>query len=1024
MSCLDSERLLDFLSGRLTGATLQAAEAHVNGCESCRHALAALAAKQDETRPGPDAGSPRPEPNVLLAGDDLGRYMVLEQIGAGGMGLVYSAYDRTLDRRVALKQVRSESLSPEKRQELLGRLVREARAMARLSHPNVVAVHDAFAHEGEFFVAMEFIDGTTLRRWLREKERPVEEILPVFLAAGEGLKAAHVRGLVHRDFKPDNVLVGKDGRVCVTDFGLVLVHEGSAPLPELSRSAMDPRRVAAATPEELSGSGSSSGASRSGAPEPTPQESFSEGSGSFSEPARTRVGTLMGTPAYMPPEQRRGVGVDARSDQFSYCVSLYEALHGHKPGVAPKPGSKPRKVPRHLEDALRRGLAESPADRFPSMEALLEALAVDRRARTRRQLAVIGAVLGACALVALATVRLSNRATALCSGGPARVQSAWNKDVRAQLLKAFTDSGHLAAVGAFTAVERGLGAYTSEWASHFKDACEATRVRGEQTEALMDARIGCLEERLEAVDALAHVLARADKDVVNRSVEAVQALPPVRACQRPPRFNSGLEPPSEAQREAVAAGRKALAEASANFDAGRYAAAAQLCAAGLEKAKAAGYPPLASEWLLLQGRALDRLGKFKEADESAYQALRLAEQAGHQEVVVRARALLMVLEGLKLEKAQEAQRWGELAAAALSRLGAGHDELETLVALQHGALLLYRGENASALAEFERAAAIRSRLSGPEHAEIAIALQNQGTALTRLNRQEEAAAAYERSLKIRQATFGTEHILVAQSMNAVGTVLEAQGKLAPARERYEQAVEIAERTLGPKSAPLATFLSNLGSVDRELGALADAEKALAKALAIREQLAVGTPVADTQLELGAVLLKQGRVREAEAEEQKALATYAKVRGEKDPFTGLPLVHLAAAALYRRDPKEALALSTRAVPLLVKGFNEENARTALARGLRGQALVALGREKEALPELEQALKVLQGEAALAEAAFVRFALAQVLWAQPPQRPRALELARKAAADLEAAHGEPEKQELSRVKLWLARHGEAA
>ncbi len=995
MSCLDGDRLEDLISGRLAGVALDAAQAHVERCDSCRQAVESKRSGPDVTR-SPEPGSESAEPHTLQSGEDLGRYMVLAQIGAGGMGLVYAAYDRTLDRRVALKQVRSDLLEADKRQEMLGRLVREARAMARLSHPNVVAVHDAFVHQGEFFVAMEFIDGETLRRWLRAQERSTEEILAVFFSAGAGLKAAHARGLVHRDFKPDNVLVGKDGRVCVTDFGLVLVDDGREPSHASSVSARPPP---------------------SRDPTPTPEDSVLEGSGSFSEPAPTRAGTLMGTPAYMPPEQRRGVGVDARTDQYSFCVSLFEALHGYKPSVGPKSGSRPtRRIPQHVKDALRRGMSERPADRYPSLEALLQALGRDPRARLRRVLLAGGAVAAVAGLAAFSAVRLTRPST-LCSGAPARVQAVWNREVKDGLLKAFSATEHAAAVGAFSAVAQTFEAYTAEWATHFKDACEATRVRGEQTEALMEARMACLDERLQALDALTHVFARADKQVVGSSIEASQALPPVAVCQRPPRFSSGVLPPPEAKQAQVAGSRKALAEAGANFAAGRYPVAAQLAGTGTEAAKALGYGPLTAEWLLLQGRTQERLGRYLEADESLYQTVRLAEQSGYQELVVRGRAMLMFVEGLRLEKSQEAQRWGELAAAALNRMGAGHTELEMVLAHQHGALLLYRGENAAALAELERAIALRTQLSGPDHVEIALALQNQSNALLRLGRTAEAAAVSERALKIREAAFGPQHIRVAESLNMIGTVLEEQGKFAEARTRYERAATIAEHALGPQSAPLATYLMNLGAVNRDLGAFPEAIAALERSLRIREGLAVGasTPVADVQMELGAMRLKQGRVAEAQELLQRAFASYTAARGEKDPYTGQPLLHLASVALFKRDAPAALSYAARGVPLVVQAFGEDNPRTAIGRGVRGQALLALGREKEAREDLEAAFKLLDTSPAFTEAAFVRFALAQVIWST--EGGRAVTLARKAAEDLERSYGEPERRELGRVREWL-------
>lgn len=268
-------------------------------------------------------------------GDTVGRYVLLELLGEGGMGQVFAAYDTVLDRRVALKALR--------RSERRGRLVREAQALAKLTSPNVVSIYDVVEARGDVLIAMELVEGCNLRQWLRRRAHSAAEIVRVFVEAGRGLQAAHAAGLVHRDFKPDNVLVGHDGRVCVTDFGLARNTEDA---------------------DTSGGAASSSGLGR-----------------------LTQTGMVMGTPAYMPVEQHLGMPTDPRSDQFSFCVALFEALFGVRPFAGasgrelcaairrgplhPTPTSR---VSSAVQRALRRGLAAEPAARFPSMAALLDAL--------------------------------------------------------------------------------------------------------------------------------------------------------------------------------------------------------------------------------------------------------------------------------------------------------------------------------------------------------------------------------------------------------------------------------------------------------------------------------------------------------------------------------------------------------------------------------------------------------------------------------------------------------------------------
>jgi eukaryotic-like serine/threonine-protein kinase len=347
--CPDENALVSFASGTLSGPKALGVETHLDGCDDCRALVAAVAAEHS----CPDAASARTqlesgtatqstlpgrEEPPLSPGARLGRYVIGRVLGVGGMGVVYEAEDPRLGRRVALKLLRS--APGDAVGERQARLLREAQAMARLSHPNVLPVFDLGTEDGRGFLAMELVEGPTLAGWSRQAERPWREVLERFLEAGRGLAAAHRAGLVHRDFKPTNVLVGADGRARVTDFGLVRVDDDTGPSPTESSTA---------------------------SPEPT----------------LTRAGAVPGTPAYMSPEQLEGRPVDARSDQFSFCVALHEALYGLRPFAVeapreqrwtPRRPASGRHLPRPVKAALARGLALEPAARFPSMDALLDAL--------------------------------------------------------------------------------------------------------------------------------------------------------------------------------------------------------------------------------------------------------------------------------------------------------------------------------------------------------------------------------------------------------------------------------------------------------------------------------------------------------------------------------------------------------------------------------------------------------------------------------------------------------------------------
>jgi predicted Ser/Thr protein kinase len=362
-ACLDDNAASEFVSGALAASALTRVEMHLASCRDCRALVAALtgdeadsnAATRKHEKLAEREDSQLAKRPVLSVGDRVGRYLVLSSIGAGGMGVVFAAYDPQLDRKVALKLLRANLGANAK--EARTRLKREAQAIAQLNHPNVVAVYDVGTTDaGDVYIAMEFVEGDTLTTWLRRWPRTWREILEVFQQAASGLMAAHSVGLLHRDFKPDNVLVGADGRVRVTDFGLAR----SVFLDDSARGAI------AQTDARTS--------------QPTPA------AGSPLGVDLTATGTVLGTPRYMPPEQLTGPSIDARADQFSFCVALYEALYGTHPlpgatsvsmlehGERALPPPEGAKVPASIARAVMRGLEKDRNKRFPTLAALMQEL--------------------------------------------------------------------------------------------------------------------------------------------------------------------------------------------------------------------------------------------------------------------------------------------------------------------------------------------------------------------------------------------------------------------------------------------------------------------------------------------------------------------------------------------------------------------------------------------------------------------------------------------------------------------------
>jgi serine/threonine protein kinase len=402
-ACLTEDDLLLFVHGGLSPEAEQRVQDHIDGCPDCRMLASETAnlvygegpspAVNLATPTGPTAFISLSSRSAFVApGENIGRYIVNARLGEGGMGVVYAARDPSLDRKVALKLLHADLASDGRSS--AGRLMREAQAMARLSHPNVVTVHDIGTYDNRLFMAMEMIEGQTLRQWLAERPRAWTEIVAAFQHAGNGLAAAHRVQLVHRDFKPENVLVGTDGRVCVTDFGLA-------------------RSIAqVATPE----------------PGGSTHSALAPAGLMF-----TKTGHQIGTPAYMAPEQFLGRATDARTDQFSFCVALYEALYGHRPfegynvetlsrnvlaGVPRTPMES--RVPQAIHATVLRGLNVAPADRFHSMDELLAALTPDAHTRhPRRRVALWTAVASGVALVGgLAVWRMGSSASVDTSSSP------------------------------------------------------------------------------------------------------------------------------------------------------------------------------------------------------------------------------------------------------------------------------------------------------------------------------------------------------------------------------------------------------------------------------------------------------------------------------------------------------------------------------------------------------------------------------------------------------------------------------
>ncbi len=964
--CPSVEALQVLLEQSEPGGPSSRMELHLAACEDCRWLVASLLragavtpsrprAFPRPTRSGSAPSSPAEE-EPLVQGSRLGRYEITGVLGSGGMANVYSAEDPQLRRRVAIKLLRFSPVGASGLEVAREAMLREAQALARLSHPAVVAIHDVGLHEGAVFIAMEQLEGMSLARWQRERPRSWRERVRVYALAGEGLAAAHAAGLVHRDFKPDNVIVTPSGRVCVVDFGLAQLG-----------------------------------------PEP---------GGALA---------LVGTPAYMAPEQRVGGPVTPAADQYSFCVSLWEALQGQRP-QPPRPGRRAG-LPAGVARILERGLCEDPSARHPSMEALLKALA-DAVRRPRRVLALAGAALafGAAALGATFALR---RSPPPCDGAPARVAQVWGPQQKARLRARVVGGAAPLGEQAWRRAERTLDDYFTRWSSSHAEACRATWVRQEQSPLLFDARMGCLSERLDEAGALLSLLERAEAGGLARSLEAVGRLSPLGACAgRELQDRVALAPP-EPLRAAVELQRRQLAEVKALADAGRSQAALERAREVVLAARGLGFAPLESAALLREGTLLRDLGQPEPASRTLHAALAAAERGGDASGAARAWVGLADLQVKGLGDVERGLQSFDVARAAIQRAG-GSARLLALTCEGRGYALRRRGELAAAEAEYRQALALLDALKEDRSPlDLARTLNNLAGLQMDQEKLEDALGSARRALGLIEGAVGPEHPLAATSLHMVG---ELQVRLGARREglsNVERSLQLKEQALGPDHPALLPPLIRLGVAACEELRAAPGLRLLERALALTERVHGSSSVEGVPVLLDSAycLAAQGQRAQALALERQGLSRAE--AGYPAEHPARPSVYDAAGAVLRSlgRPAEALALHRRSLEQVRRQLGAGH--PALREPLTGQglALLELGRASEAVAPLEEALAArppAPGDALLLAQA--RWGLAQALAKSGGDRGRARELAAAARAGLA---GDPRAVRLlPQLDAWLA------
>ncbi|MCG8423091.1 MAG: protein kinase [Proteobacteria bacterium] len=656
----------------------------------------------------------------LESGQMLGRYELRAMLGQGGMGTVYAANDTDLHRTVAIKVLRTDGYRRMLLDGYRKRLRVEAQAMARLNHPNVITIYEVGTADGRDFIAMEYVEGVTLEHWLRHQRPAWREVLDRFIQAGRGLFAAHQAGLVHRDFKPANVLLGSDGRVLVTDFGLARMNRSE---------------------EEAA-------AARAGQTDQAAAEDL------------TQTGAVLGTPAYMAPEQHRGLELDGRSDQYSFAVALYEGLYGqsgfpsdstaalHRAKMtgtiaAPPAGTA---VPGHVHDAVLRGLQPDPARRFSSMHELVAALEYDPRKR-RAGLARTGlAGLVVAALIAVLALQLQRRVdVSMCEGLDSSLAGVWDDEVKNSIRRAFVAADPDYGPFAFRSLASKLDSDDRAWKSAYQATC-----RGERDPA-SDLRIACL---IDYRGQLQFVIARlfgADMTMVRDALPMAHTLPDPAQCQDvEPRLPVGARPESSRQVQNL---RTELGMIRMLQELERLDEARNGLDRLLPRIQQIGDRSLLAEAFLLQGLNELEGNEYVAGRQTLDRADRLAEQSADD--ALRARVLVAMVQ-LETQASAEPPVLENLIArarAAVERMG-GDAGLQAQLNASRAATALASDPRAaiplfeSARAEFERAGAV-------SHA--ARALANIAQAHLWLGDVEAAVESCESSEAMMRGLLGEQH---------------------------------------------------------------------------------------------------------------------------------------------------------------------------------------------------------------------------------------------------------------------------
>ena len=916
----------------------------------------------------------------------VGRYVIIDRIGAGGMGVVYRAYDPELDRKVAVKLLLPGRGSGQER------LAREARAMARVSHPNVLPVHDVGSVNDQLFIAMEFVDGQTLADWLRAQPRGAQEIVTIFCGAAAGLAAAHEVGVVHRDFKPDNVLVDQKGRPQVTDFGL---------------AAGDLARIVG-----------------------------TENSLDSSEATRlTREGAIVGTPAYMAPEQFAGETVDAQSDQFSFCVALWEALWGQRPiagttaaelGWAVTHGEirpLPAPTPTWLHQVLVRGLSTDPGRRWPSMAALVAELE-HGHARTRRRrigYGLLGAVLVAAVLSTGAWLFQEwdiGRRVAACQDAASVMDALWGDDARQALRGAFMATGVSYAETTAEKLIPWMNQQFDVWRSTRAEVCLKANVRELWDQEIYERALWCLDERRMDIEFLLAEFQQANATTVQKSVAATASLGSSASCgdveilQHLPALPSALS-------DGVARTRTLISQARTLDLVGDYRQAGELAAEACTQAERSGYAPLVAQAQSFSGYVLARLGEYEKSEEFGAKAYFTAARSGAWQTAADAATWLIFTVGYQRGRHEDGRMWARHAQMAAGFAGdvTGIRELRRMNNL--ATVIDDMGLHAEARALSEQGIDLGTRTLGPDHPFVASLMNNLATTSVSMGDYQRARDLHMQVLAIAERSLGANHPKYADSLNNLAVVHKSTGQYAEALPLYRQALEIRLRALGPDHPDVAQSYNNLANIHEIMGEYETALDLHERSLAIRgKTFKPDHPeIAFALNNIGLIYESMGRYEDARMTHARALVIREKALPPEHPDIAFSLMNLAMVNEATGDLVEARRLHERALKLRERALGAQH--PDVADSLYGLARVCMAEQRfaDAVSTIERAVAIYsahEGFQDLEPAS--RFLLARALVATGGDMQRAIGEARLASDGYRVTHSKA----LVEVTAWLARY----